>query len=151
MADNYTLCSFALHVSEEEKKYMVEVFERCSAISREDAAASEADPLDVKIAEDGYWGWELEVYPGEEPGTQEVIIFGDESPNLEAMVLLLQQEVLAVREEGAAIAFSWAETCSKMRPDHFTGGGVVVTKDSARWVLVGQELHRIKCDMGTLG
>lgn len=40
-----------------------------------------------------------------------------------------------------AISFTWAETCSKLRVDEFSGGGVVFTKDDCTWFGPNQQIR----------
>lgn len=48
------------------------------------------------------------------------------------------QDALAKVGSHRAIGFTWAETCSKMHEDEFSGGGVFITKDEIKWFIPGQ-------------
>lgn len=34
-----------------------------------------------------------------------------------------------------SFSFTWAETCSSMRPDEFSGGGVFITAEKQEWFI----------------
>lgn len=71
-------------------------------------------------------------------------ILADESPNLEALGVLIQHFLVA-NEIKTPVGFEWACTCSKDRPDGFGGGAVFITPDNIEWLSTQQWLQeRIK-------
>lgn len=66
----------------------------------------------------------------------ELYAYAEESANLEAVTFILQKLLIADAIEGNykdGIIITWANTCSKMRPDEFSGGACYVTKDEIHW------------------
>jgi hypothetical protein len=52
---------------------------------------------------------------------------------LESLVDLLQ-DFLKKNRPDSYLGFEWANTCSKMRLDEFSGGAVFITADKTDWV-----------------
>lgn len=64
--------------------------------------------------------------------------------NVEHVARFLQQ-AMALGYVQEPVAIQWAETCSRPRPDSFTGGGVVVTRRKLHWFVVPNLLeHKIE-------
>lgn len=66
----------------------------------------------------------------------ELWAYAEESANLEAVTIILQKLLIADAIEGnyqGGIVITWSNTCSKMRPDEFSGGACYVTKGGIHW------------------
>lgn len=66
----------------------------------------------------------------------ELSVCAEESANLEAVTFILQKLLIADAIEGnyqGGVLITWANTCSKMRPDEFSGGACYVTKGEIHW------------------
>lgn len=66
----------------------------------------------------------------------ELHVYAEEMANLEGVAFILQKllnvdAIKASYRDG--IVVTWANTCSKMRPDEFSGGACYVTKDEIHW------------------
>ena len=62
-----------------------------------------------------------------------VHISADENGNPDAVVDILKSALVKF-DLDKAIAFSWADTCSKARLDEFGGGAVAFTRDRIKWM-----------------
>lgn len=63
-------------------------------------------------------------------------VYAEESANMEAVTIILQKLLIADAIEGnyqGGIIITWSNTCSKMRPDEFSGGACYVTKTAIHW------------------
>jgi hypothetical protein len=63
-------------------------------------------------------------------------LYGEESGDPDMLAKLIQKTMRKFKMK-RAIAFTWAETCSKMRTDEFCGGGVCVKPRSMLWMSGG--------------
>lgn len=66
----------------------------------------------------------------------ELSVYAEESANLEAVAFILQKLLIADAIEGnyqGGVLVTWSNTCSKMRPDEFSGGACYVTKTAIHW------------------
>ena len=66
----------------------------------------------------------------------ELWVYAEESANLEAVTFILQKLLIADAIQGNykdGIVITWANTCSKMRPEEFSGGACYVTKGEIHW------------------
>lgn len=66
----------------------------------------------------------------------ELWVYAEESANLEAVTIILQKLLIADAIEGnyqGGVLVTWSNTCSKMRPDEFSGGACYVTKTAIHW------------------
>lgn len=67
----------------------------------------------------------------------ELWVYAEESANLELVAFVLQKLLIAEAIEGnyksSGIVVTWANTCSKPRPDEFSGGACYVTKTAIHW------------------
>jgi hypothetical protein len=52
------------------------------------------------------------------------------------------RELMRVRYVHEPVAIQWADTCSKHRPDEFTGGAVVVTRRRVHWFVLPEIVER---------
>ena len=62
-----------------------------------------------------------------------VIIYSEESCNVDALAEMLRS-YLKIFDPDHILYFTWASTCSKMRPDEFGGGAFVISDDSISWM-----------------
>jgi hypothetical protein len=60
-------------------------------------------------------------------------LYAEEGADLESLVDLLQ-DFLKENRPDSYLGFEWANTCSKMRLDEFSGGAVFITADKADWI-----------------
>jgi hypothetical protein len=60
-------------------------------------------------------------------------LYAEEGCDLESLVDLLQ-DFLKKNRPDSYLGFEWANTCSKMRLDEFSGGAVFITADKTDWV-----------------
>jgi hypothetical protein len=78
-----------------------------------------------------YPGWEYHITPYSDKFN--VIIYGEESCNVDALANMLR-DYLKIFDPKRILYFTWASTCSKMRPDEFGGGAFVISDDSISWM-----------------
>ena len=60
-------------------------------------------------------------------------LYAEEGADLDSLVDFLQ-DFLKENRPDSYLGFEWANTCSKMRLDEFSGGAVFITADKADWV-----------------
>jgi len=127
MANNYTLMSMELT----------------------DVAASGVEFLQQQLSvleyRDECPGWEYSIRPYKDMGDGvraynvpdadkfNVVIFSEESCNVDALAEVLRA-YLKIFDPDHILYFTWASTCSKMRPDEFGGGAFVISDDSISWM-----------------
>lgn len=145
MADHYTKTAFSLAADEDDILFLIEIanldistipedefqeeFDNRSERFRKAFPATEADPFENfrKIFSDGnypYPDFEAEAYGAAGDGKAAVIISGDQI-DPETLANILQVACPSVLPTG----FSYNYGCSKLRPDEFGGGYVIVTDD----------------------
>jgi len=72
---------------------------------------------------------------------QGIWLYAEECGNPDSVAELIQQ-FFKERCPGRKHAFTWATTCSKMREDEFSGGGVSITADKLTW-LIADDVHKL--------
>jgi hypothetical protein len=107
VANNYTQTSFVIPLTPEQQGFLIE---RLDA-ENEDGNCSGASA---------------------QRGEAEIWIYSEESIDLDLTALAIQ-ETLSRFNLGLEVFFTWADTCSKMRVDEFSGGGVRITKGDIDW------------------
>ena len=60
-------------------------------------------------------------------------LYAEEGADLDSLVDFLQ-DFLKENRPDSYLGFEWANTCSKMRLDEFSGGAVFITADKADWI-----------------
>ena len=60
-------------------------------------------------------------------------LYSEEGADLDSLVDFLQ-DFLKENRPDSYIGFEWANTCSKMRLDEFSGGAVFITAEKTDWV-----------------
>lgn len=80
----------------------------------------------------GYWGQTSLSSATDANYKPSLWLYEEESCNLEAVVELIHWFFKKFRPT-ETLVLSWADTCSKMRPDEFGGGEVLVTADWVYW------------------
>lgn len=135
MADVYRQSAFSIELKTEgEIRWFTNIFEMCSRVSTgshfEDqkvlAYLEDYGILKGDLEECG-WGWG---FLFDKP---RLYIGGDnEFPNIDLMATVLTAYLLE-HDDHRAISFTYADTCSKPRPDHFGGGVVVCTREGAEF------------------
>lgn len=134
MANNYTQTSFMLtELNPVEIAWLKNAFEESQR------------KLDEEDNFDDYIGVSYEFEQGE--GFENLWIYAEEGFMVENLAGLLQAFLKEHRPNGY-ISFTWADTCSKMRLDEFSGGGVFITAKSQKWCVpysfVDKEAAKIK-------
>jgi hypothetical protein len=142
MANNYQQSSFAFNIkSPEERAFLVALAERAEAAEeRDEEADGDVPAFEIAVIEFG-WGWTAA--HDAECGC----FYAEEGGNVDAMVRGLQEFLAKFRGPTETIAFTWANTCSAMRPDNFGGGGVAFTATQMRWVDVDAEVSRLETEL----
>lgn len=131
MADYYTQFSFAFPVSAREG---VDLLATLVAYERD------VDPLGVTYRWEGDSFW----------------IASDESGDVDQLAELLQKFLQTHRPHGA-LGFCWANTCSKMRTDSWTGGAVFITASDLEfhgvetWLQKKLDVHKEETDIAAGG
>lgn len=130
MANNYTLFSFALEITEPERtEWLRQAF---AAIDTEGDGEPAPPP-------EGFETASLEIYGF--PCTFEVegstaYFYSDESGDVEVLTSVLQQFLVHFNID-KGIGFEVAYTCSKPRPGEFGGGAVWITHEGVEWLSTG--------------
>jgi hypothetical protein len=156
MANDNLMSSFRIErITEPEVSWLGAVADLLEKLAQEDASEEDEATLrkqmdwtDLKTT---HWGWDFQYGaddPPQEDGTIHgwIMFFTEESGDLEMMAELMQRFLLCFRPK-EHIIFTWAETCDKPRPDHFSGGSMLVTAtdtrvmDARRWA--EEELERV--------
>ena len=126
MANYYTQFSFDVPTKTvEHADWLTRRIDELREREGEDAPKT---PLDQEIEDCGF-GVDYQRY-----GDHGIILFSDESGNVEAVSLFLTEYLTAFSEIPDGIGFEWSGTCSKMRPDAFGGGACLVTRNGERYI-----------------
>jgi len=119
MANNYTQTSFMLtKLNPVESTWLKNAFEE------------NRRKMDEEDNYDDFIGVSYEFEPGE--GCENLWIYSEEGFMVENLVNLLQT-FLKEHRPNEYISFTWSHTCSKMRLDEFSGGGVFITAKKQKW------------------
>lgn len=132
MSNCYTMICFEVQAS----GALVELINRYEAAI--DAGEGEDHNLFSKLMGSDFESLSIDVKLLEEIEPQKVMI-SSESPNLEALALLLQH-FLKEQKTTNSIGFEWADTCDKDRPGAFGGGAVFITAENIEWLNTRQWL-----------
>jgi hypothetical protein len=136
MADNYLQSSFCIDdVSESEISWLKSMFDFMDRLSQQET--HELSDGEKAILRDTmgwgggelpetYWGWELEIIKNEWAA-----LYAEEFGDVEMMTELMQRFLQKFRPK-KYVVLTWAETCSKPRPDEFGGGAMLVTSKEVR-------------------
>jgi len=109
MANNYIQFSKLIPIkNQEERDWLQKKFQ-------EEDDNDEGPICDWEFLEDDFW------------------IYAEEYADFEALADTLQEFFKEFRDDGDSLIITWAEFCSKLRPDEFTGGGICITKDRYYW------------------
>jgi len=129
MSNNYQQSSFSFDIrSPDELSFLRVLEERAErAEERDEEAGGDVPPFEVSIIEFG-WGW-----TSEHEATS-AAFYAEESCNVEAMVLGLQEFLAKFRGPTETISLTWANTCDRPLGDSFSGGGVAFTATRAKWI-----------------
>lgn len=80
-------------------------------------------------------------------GYEDLWIYAEEGFMVDNLACLLQAFLKEHRPD-EYISFTWSNTCSKMRLDEFSGGGVFITAKSQKWCVpyafIDKEAAKIK-------
>jgi len=81
--------------------------------------------------------------------SEAVYFSADEYGNVDNLDNFMRQFFIDQDSDGILVC-TWAESCSKMRVDEFSGGGMVVSKERTVWVNSGQfvetEINKLKIE-----
>ena len=130
MANNYTQTSFMVYdLAPPEKDWLKQ----------------QLDENDRKMEEDDNWDDYIGIsYEFEEAddGKENIWLYAEESFFPEPLVNMLQT-FLKEHRPMACIHFCWSSTCSKMRIDEFSGGGVFITAKKQKWFSPWYEVQEL--------
>lgn len=127
MADNYTQFSVMLPVPEPEKASQF-------FLKWEDETKAAREDEDEY--HDRYCGFDHFLVPS----TGVWVRSSGDTGNVEAAVGFIQSYLKELGIE-KAVYMSWANTCSKLRANEFSGGGVVITSDALYWSVSEDAIH----------
>lgn len=119
MANNYTQTSF-----------MITGLNPVEATWLRKAFDENQRKLDEEDDYDNFIGVSYDFEKGD--GCENLWIYAEESFMVENLADLLQAFLKEHRPD-QYISFTWSHTCSKMRLDEFSGGGVFITAKSQKW------------------
>ena len=119
MADYYQQWSFEFEVSEAEKLWLETEFAKRS----DDKAGADYGECPFS-----------NIYMENEDNL--ACFYTTEYGDLTEMVHMLEEFVRLFKHK--PIAIQWADTCSKPRPDSFSGGAAIVTDKGTHWFTTGQ-------------
>lgn len=136
MANNYLQYSFRIDdLTPKEHAAFYAELDRVARLRNSDSLVGDPDaPTEGELDElDALGGtrWEF--------GHHAVWFCADEYGDPAAVAELIAR-ALAAADSARVVGFTWAETCSKLRADEFSGGGVVINQhgsvywDAASWV-----------------
>ena len=98
-------------------------------------------PSEFEAEASNSWGWHMN------DSEMAVHFFAEESGNVEAMVLGLQEFLAKFRGPKDVLRFCWANTCSRPVTDSFDGGGVAFTATESKWINVASVVDEIAEEM----
>ncbi len=130
MANYTTDFSFTLPLTMPEQEAWAEDLIEALRVAWDDEDTSRlALTISQRAADDfEYGGVDASIIPGETEGTKLLWLSSDAGEgNVELTITICQN--YCQREFAPAVAFTWAEGCSKPRLDSFGGAGVCVTAD----------------------
>lgn len=145
MANNYTQFSILLNVHKPELVESVSEF--LDDIDYDDLisdgeSGKQTLPEELFSKEDVQWMRNnIDEYGGIDGWSHndgKLWVYSEEGANLEVVTFILQKLLSANAISGNyykhnAILITWANTCSKMRVDEFSGGACLITKDEIHW------------------
>jgi len=122
MANNYFQFSFILPLeTKKERVWLTKFF-----TEKPDGFWTADQVSDCEDVEDRCVGFSHEF-----EGDDDVVIFAEETGDTEQVVQILKKFLLESGTKLAQVGFSYAYTCSSMRPGEF-GGGALLVKKTAR-------------------
>lgn len=157
MANNYTQFSFIIqNLTPAEQAWTRDWLTRLRTIATlihdEDDETPLSPPLSMKEGEDPLVttivseglcvDWEID--------DEGLWIYGEDAGDVEQAATITQR-FLAMWRPKQYVTFTWADTCSKMRPDEFSGGGVLVTARSVRYCSASIWVARQRARLATRG
>jgi hypothetical protein len=106
--------------------------------SKEDGPGVDIDIGSTEL-EDVHFVYDPPIEDGKEPVAEQIKehpkslwLYAEESADLDYLVDFLK-DFLKENRPDSYIGFEWANTCSKMRVDEFSGGSVFITADGSCW------------------
>lgn len=128
MANNYTYTSMCIAgVTTKEKRWFEKALKGLETNAEADG--------------DFYWGITAVFKPISKTKSNLYLHDEDGCPNLDALADLLQLFLLEFHPDHA-LSFSWADTCSKPRPDEFGGGAAVISASEVRFLHTSEWRYR---------
>ena len=139
MANNYQQHSFMIDSLTPAEAYWIR--KRFDEIDKKNDDEDEQEPIwigDVAF-EDGHFVYDPPLEDGKEPVAEQIKehpkslwLYSEEGADLDSLVDFLQ-DFLKENRPDSYIGFEWANTCSKMRLDEFSGGAVFITAEKTDW------------------
>lgn len=134
MADNYRQFSTVVPLrNEAELSWAREIIALLDRWENGGAPQEAPDPdnLIESLIDSDFLGFEIQVSDGD------LWIYADQCGTPENVVPIVQAYLRRFDPQGC-YAFEWATTCSKMRPDEFSGGAVFITATTDEWMTASQ-------------
>ena len=134
MADNYLRFSTVVALRDEaQMSWARQVIALLDGWENGDALQEAEDPdsLIDSLIDSDFLGFEIQLSDGD------LWICADQYGTPENVVPIVQAYLRRFDPQGC-YAFEWATTCSKMRPDEFSGGGVFITATTEDWMTASQ-------------
>ena len=139
MANNYQQHSFMIDsLTPAEAYWLNKKFDEID--KRNDDPSGEYICLGSTEFEDGHFVYDPPLEDGKEPVVEQIKehpkslwLYAEEGCDLDSLVDFLQSFLKENRPD-SYLGFEWANTCSKMRLDEFSGGSVFITADKADWI-----------------
>ena len=141
MANNYHQFSAILKLdNDEQKKWAEETLEKLSRTREDGGTVPLADPDDIPDLDryESLADFEYEFEPEGEGHT--LWFYAEESGNAEHVAQFVQQYLKKYHPD-QCWGITWADTCSKMRVDEFSGGALFVTADKIDWIQASSWVH----------
>jgi hypothetical protein len=146
MADMYTLFSFELKATQEQAKWLKEVYstweqreKESQFLSKSSVETSISEAVKSLIAFDAS---PVDLNLENLTDGSGLLIYAQSTGSVEYVLLLLKL-FLAHFDLSKTIAFEWATICSKMYPDAFGGGAAAVTKMDFTTVTTREILNKL--------
>ena len=136
MADYYTQVSFKLPCTAAEREPVLAAINACDFSSGPGGELSRVDEFFERYATD-VDPEDLMSNAEAEAGEDGVHIWSEECADLDVIAAIIQEFAPSVLPFG----FTWGDSCSKARPDAFSGGYVLVTAGERRLVSADEGLR----------
>jgi hypothetical protein len=138
MSQNYTQFSFGIETTPEQAEWLAAVHALCTGLEEAIDGEPPRPPSEPRFATaytliEQCIAGDLTASVSIEADGTSVWLHADECGDVEYTADLLAAMLESFNSD-AILSFTWANTCSRMRPDEFDGGAVVITKDEIRFL-----------------